>query len=137
MKYLTPELYVKINVAQDDDVESLYEQWNAAGANARARFASGLPHVPAPFHRRDSRQHAGQEALHVRRAPAVEPPVAFGHDEGIARPDLAVHRHAVGVAAEDEAAVALAADGRPEVGLATGRVVDQRRVDPEPGEIVA
>jgi hypothetical protein len=38
MKYLTPELYVKINDAKDDEVESLYEQWNAAGVNARAHL---------------------------------------------------------------------------------------------------
>ena len=38
MKYLTPELYVKINAANDDEVERLYEQWNAAGANARAHL---------------------------------------------------------------------------------------------------
>lgn len=38
MKYLTPELYLKINEANDDEVDSLYEQWNAAGANARAHL---------------------------------------------------------------------------------------------------
>jgi len=38
MKYLTPELYVKINEATDDQGESLYEQRNAAGANTRAHL---------------------------------------------------------------------------------------------------
>ena len=38
MKYLTPELYVKINEASDDEVEGLYQQWTVAGANARAHF---------------------------------------------------------------------------------------------------
>ncbi len=46
MKYLTPELYVKINEAQDDDVESLYEQWNAAGANARAHLQKVKDRLP-------------------------------------------------------------------------------------------
>ena len=39
MKYLTPQLYVKINEAKDEEVKSLYQQWNAAGANARASFS--------------------------------------------------------------------------------------------------
>lgn len=38
MKHLTPELYVKINEAKDDEVERLYEQWEAAAASARARL---------------------------------------------------------------------------------------------------
>jgi len=46
MKYLTPELYVKINEAQDDEVESLYEQWNAAGANARAHLQKVKDKLP-------------------------------------------------------------------------------------------
>jgi hypothetical protein len=36
MKYLTPELYVEINSAGDDEAERLYEKWRAAGAHARA-----------------------------------------------------------------------------------------------------
>lgn len=35
MQYLTPELYVKINRASDDEIEQLHDEWNAAGANAR------------------------------------------------------------------------------------------------------
>jgi hypothetical protein len=38
MNYLTPELYAKINAANDDEVEGLYHQWTAAGANARAHL---------------------------------------------------------------------------------------------------
>lgn len=38
MKYLTPELYVKVNEAKNDEVEGLYQQWSAAGANARAHL---------------------------------------------------------------------------------------------------
>ena len=38
MKYLTPELYAKINAANDNEVEGLYQQWTAAGANARAHL---------------------------------------------------------------------------------------------------
>ena len=38
MQYLTPELYVEINRADDDKVEELYERWEAAGADARARL---------------------------------------------------------------------------------------------------
>ena len=46
MKYLTPELYVKINEAKDDEVESLYQQWNAAGANARAHLQQIKHNLP-------------------------------------------------------------------------------------------
>jgi hypothetical protein len=38
MKYLTPELYVQINEAKNDEAEGLYQQWSAAGANARAHL---------------------------------------------------------------------------------------------------
>ncbi|MEI8371373.1 MAG: hypothetical protein WCJ35_00910 [Planctomycetota bacterium] len=38
MKYLTPELYVKINEADDDEVEGFYQEWTAAGANARTHL---------------------------------------------------------------------------------------------------
>ena len=46
MKYLTPQLYVKINEANDDEVESLYQQWNAAGANARAHLQQVKQNLP-------------------------------------------------------------------------------------------
>ena len=46
MKYLTPQLYVKINDAKDDEVESLYQQWNAAGANARAHLQQVKQKLP-------------------------------------------------------------------------------------------
>jgi hypothetical protein len=46
MKYLTPELYVKINEAKGDEVESLYDQWNAAGANARAHLQKVKDKLP-------------------------------------------------------------------------------------------
>lgn len=46
MKYLTPELYVKINEAKDDEVENLYDQWNAAGANARAQLLQVKDKLP-------------------------------------------------------------------------------------------
>lgn len=46
MKYLTPELYVQINQAKDDQVERLYEQWNAAGANARAHLQQVKDKLP-------------------------------------------------------------------------------------------
>ena len=46
MRYLTPELYVKINQANDDEVESLYEQWNAAGAQARAHLQQVKDKLP-------------------------------------------------------------------------------------------
>jgi hypothetical protein len=38
MKYLTPELYAKINEAKDEEIESLYRQWDAAGEDARAHL---------------------------------------------------------------------------------------------------
>ena len=46
MKYLTPELYVKINEAGDDEVEGLYQQWTAAGANARAHLEQVKQNLP-------------------------------------------------------------------------------------------
>ncbi len=46
MKFLTPELYVRINEAKDDEVESLYDQWNAAGANARAHLQQVKDKLP-------------------------------------------------------------------------------------------
>ncbi len=46
MRYLTPELYAKINAAQDDEAESLYEQWNAAGATARAHLQQIMDKLP-------------------------------------------------------------------------------------------
>ena len=38
MKYFTPELYVSVNAASGDDVERLYDEWDARGANARAHL---------------------------------------------------------------------------------------------------
>jgi hypothetical protein len=38
MKYLTPELYATINEANENEADAAYEQWDAAGAAARARL---------------------------------------------------------------------------------------------------
>ena len=48
-------------------------------------------------------QHAGEKALHVGGAAAVEAAVALDEREGIAVPGLAVDRHDVGVAGEADA----------------------------------
>ncbi|MGH7201299.1 MAG: hypothetical protein ACREJB_11890 [Planctomycetaceae bacterium] len=49
MKHLTPQLYVDINTAADDRIEALYEQWEAAGANARADFLRIKNDLPPNF----------------------------------------------------------------------------------------
>ena len=46
MKYLTPERYVEINQASDDEVERLYDEWNAAGAEARAHLRQIKSQLP-------------------------------------------------------------------------------------------
>jgi hypothetical protein len=38
MKYLTPQLYAKINGASGDEIDGLYQPWNAAGTEARAHL---------------------------------------------------------------------------------------------------
>ncbi len=62
-------------------------------------------------------QRQGQEALHVRRAATIEATVAPGQDEGIGGPGLAVHRHHIGVARQQDPSVGLRADPADQVGL--------------------
>jgi hypothetical protein len=73
-------------------------------------------------HGRHGRQHAGVEALHVAGAAAVEAVALRRQGEGVGGPGLALHRHHVEVAGEDDAAVDARADGRPDVGVAPVRL---------------
>ena len=64
------------------------------------------------------REHAGEKALHVGGAAAVELAVALGDDERIGCPWLAVDGHDVGMARERDAAHMRGADGGVKSGLA-------------------
>ncbi len=67
---------------------------------------------------RQERERGRDEALHVGRAPAVEPvPAEFGR-ERIARPVLAVDRHDIAMPGQHKAAVAVGAERREQVRLA-------------------
>jgi hypothetical protein len=46
MKFLSPELFVRINDAEGDEAESLYEQWEANGQAARAYYAEIKDRIP-------------------------------------------------------------------------------------------
>jgi hypothetical protein len=70
----------------------------------------------------DHRQHAGAKPLHVAGAAAVKPSVRLAHREGVARPDLTLDRHDVGVTRQDDAAVDPGPDRRQERGLVAGSV---------------
>ena len=85
---------------------------------------------------RDQRQHGRDEALHVRGAAAVEPLVALGADERIARPVLAIHRHHVGMSGQHDPGHLRRADGGEQVGFGAGVVEDQIRDDAQPVEVV-
>ncbi len=66
-------------------------------------------------------RHGGErkrvETLHVAGAASVEPAIPFRQDERIARPCLALHRHDVGMAGEDDPAFHRRAHCGVEVGL--------------------
>ena len=66
---------------------------------------------------RDGGEHAGEEALHVGSAAAIEPAVALGDGEGFGRPALPVDRNHVGVAGQRDAGDASRPDGGVEAGL--------------------
>ncbi len=51
MQYLTPELYVEINQADDDKVEELHERWRAAGTDARAHLQQIKDKLPPKMQR--------------------------------------------------------------------------------------
>ena len=88
------------------------------------------------LHRRDGGEGAGEEALHVAGAAAVEPAVAGGEGEGVGGPGLALDRHHVGVAGEHDAALGRGADERGERGLVAAGVGVAEARDAEAGEIV-
>jgi hypothetical protein len=75
---------------------------------------------------------AGNETLHVAAAAAVQEAVFLDQLERVRAPVLAVHRHHVGVARQDDAALLVAVLGRQggeEVGLGALGVVRQPRID--------
>ena len=91
---------------------------------------------PRRLERRRERQRAGDEALHVGGAAAVEAAVAFGQGERIARPALAHDRDHVGVARQRDAALAIGADGGEQIRLAARVVVDQPHRDAQRVETI-
>jgi hypothetical protein len=79
-----------------------------------------------PLHElRHQRQHAGDEALHIASAAAVEPAVLLGHLERIGIPRLPFHRHDVGMPGQNDARPAARTQRREQVGLALLVVVGQ------------
>ena len=53
MKYFTPELYVRINAASDDEAEAAHDEWERAGQRYRRRYKkieSQLPEALRKFH---------------------------------------------------------------------------------------
>ena len=75
----------------------------------------------------DMRQHRGDEALHVGRAPPDDAAVAPCCGEGRARPVLARDRHHIGMRRQHDAGSVTRANGREQRGLASGCVADASR----------
>ncbi len=73
----------------------------------------------------DRGERCGDEALHVGRPSAEQPVVPLGQGEGIARPGLAVDRNDVAMSGENDAALAIGAEARQQIGLGAGIVVGQ------------
>ena len=46
MKFLTPELFIRINEATDDEAERLDAEWEAAGQAGRAHYAEIMDRIP-------------------------------------------------------------------------------------------
>jgi hypothetical protein len=90
-------------------------------AEAADLLVIGEGQMDGAFQALPEQRHGGQgqgdEALHVRGAAPVELPVALGQDERIAGPGLAVDRHHVGVARQDDPARGGRADAGQQVGL--------------------
>ena len=74
---------------------------------------------------------AGDETLHVGRAAAVEAAVRLAHLKRRYGPVLAVRRHHVGVAGEDDAIIGFRADRGEQVCLLSGGIGDDLAGDPE------
>ena len=51
MKYMTPELHARINLASDDEAERAYDEWEANGVVYRARTAAIEGRLPESFRR--------------------------------------------------------------------------------------
>ena len=75
------------------------------------------PHQPRGGEVRGRRQGQGQKPFHVAGPAPIEPVLAALQGEGVRGPGLTVHRHHVGVAGEDDAALGLRPDRCQQVGL--------------------
>ena len=75
-------------------------------------------------HVRDGCQRQGAEALHVHGAAPVGPPIGDPQGERIGGPGLSRHRHHVGMAGQDDAAIHLWADRREDRRLVTRFIGD-------------
>ena len=60
---------------------------------------------------------AGDKALHVRRAPPIQPPALGAQRERVGGPGLAIDRHGIDMAGQSNAAGHLGADDRVQIGL--------------------
>ena len=86
-------------------------------------------------HLRHRRQTAGEIALHVGCAAAMQAAAARGEAERVVRPGLAVDRNHVGMPRQDIARPAGGPDRRPQVGLGAGLIGDALMRHTEPVEI--
>jgi hypothetical protein len=102
---------------------------HAADADAADLLVVGQRDVQRHLQRRRAeprrmRQNAGDEALHVGAAAAIEAPrcIVAAQHERIARPALAGHRHDIGVSRQGDPAIARGPDRREQVGLRLCRI---------------
>ena len=84
---------------------------------------------------RHQRERAGEEALHVAAAAAVEAAAALGQGERVAGPGLVGGRHDVGVGGQHHPARDVGADGGVQAGLVAVRVGHPRRGHAVGGEV--
>ncbi len=90
----------------------------------------------APLEVGHRRQHAGEEALHIGGAAAIEPAAALDETERIAVPALAIDRHHVGMSRQRNAGDALGADGGEQARLLAILGRHQLAGDAVPREVV-
>ncbi len=93
-------------------------------------FQPGLL-APDPLRQR---QHAGDKALHIRRAPAISPPVFDRQRKGIAGPVLPFDRDNISMAGEQHPCAVFGAKRGVEIGLAAVFVLDQPHLRPGGGQ---
>ncbi|MCY1535543.1 hypothetical protein D9M68_709530 [compost metagenome] len=139
---LVPEHRLQFGGLADDAQQRLVRapfqrRQQRAHAEAADLLIVGESHVDRQAQRRGEecrqrRQHAGQVALHVRRAAPIQAAVALGELERRHAPGLAVHRYHVGVPGEADPAAVVGADGRVKIGLAAFAVEEQFTVHAQP-----